>query len=302
VTGKFDRGQLAERTGPLAGRDLVSAARTHRGTVREHNEDAFVCRPDLGLFAVIDGMGGENAGEKAAALARQAVLDESDPVRALRTANDRIHGMAQADSGLKGMGCVASALRVDGGAATIGHVGDTRVYLTSKAGCEQLTRDHTIAAHRQEEEGIDERRARDIGGRNQVTRDIGGQPRPGDEWIDRIRVDLEEEDLLLLCSDGLHGVMRNGELFARLREARRDKTAPEALVDSLIDLALERGTRDNVTVVAVRRLAGEKPPETAATEARRGGSNLLAFVLFLLGLVLGYLARGVHLWGFWEGW
>jgi serine/threonine protein phosphatase PrpC len=300
VTGKFDRGELGERTGPLAGRDLVSAARTHRGTVREHNEDAFVCRPDLGRFAVIDGMGGENAGEKAAALARQAVLDENDPVRALSAANERIHGTAQAEPALKGMGCVASALRVDGGAANIGHVGDTRVYLTSKAGCEQLTRDHTVAAHRQEEEGIDERRARDIGGRNQVTRDIGGQPRPGDDWIDRIRVDLEEDDLLLLCSDGLHGVMRNGELFARLREARRDRTAPETLVDALIDLALERGTRDNVTVVAVRRLPAEKPKEAAAAGGRP--SNLLAFVTFILGLVLGYLARGLDLWRFWEGW
>jgi protein phosphatase len=300
VTGKFDRGELAERTGPLAGRDLVSAARTHRGTVRERNEDAFVCRPDLGLFAVIDGMGGENAGEKAAAVARESVLADNDPVRALRTANDRIHGMAQADSGLKGMGCVASALRVDGGAAIIGHVGDTRIYLTSKAGCEQLTRDHTVAAHRQEEEGIDERRARDIGGRNQVTRDIGGQPRPGDEWIDRIRVDLEEDDLLLLCSDGLHGVMRNGELFARLREARRDKTEPATLVDSLIDVALERRTRDNVTVVAVRRLPGEKPQEAVAP--RGGRSNLLAFVLFILGLVLGYLARGLDIWNLLEGW
>ncbi|HEY3120698.1 MAG TPA: PP2C family serine/threonine-protein phosphatase [Vicinamibacteria bacterium] len=300
MTAKVDHGDQAERTGALAGRDLVAAARTHRGTVREHNEDAFVCRPDLGLFAVIDGMGGENAGEKAAAMARQSVLDETDPVRAISAANQRIHGMAQGDTGLKGMGCVASAVRIDGGGATIGHVGDTRVYLTSKAGAEQLTRDHTIAAHRQEEEGIDERRARDIGGRNQVTRDIGGQPRPGDDWIDRIQVDLEEGDLLLLCSDGLHGVLRNGELFARLREARRDKIAPEALADSLIDLALERGTRDNVTVVAVRRLPGKPPAEPAAE--RKASSNLPGLLLFILGLVLGYLARGFTFWRFWEGW
>jgi protein phosphatase len=233
-------------------------------------------------------------------MAREALLEsDRDPVHALAAANERIHHTAEADAGLKGMGCVASALRIDGASALVAHVGDTRVYLTSAAGCEQLTADHTVAASRQEELGIDERRARDIGGRNQVTRDIGGQPRPGQDWIDRIEVALEDDDLLVLCSDGLHGVMRNGELFTRLREARRDKTPPEAVVDSLVGVALERGTRDNVTVIAVRRLHHERPAE--AVPQRR--SNVLAVLLFVLGFALGFLARGCEeLPYLWQGW
>lgn len=247
-----------ERTGPLTGPGLSAAARTNRGP-RDGNEDAYVCRPDLGLFAAIDGMGGQVGGERAAALAREALLSSTDLLQAIRTANESIHEMAARDSALRGMGCVASAVRIGEAGARIIHVGDTRVYLAGRAGCEQLTRDHTVAARRQEDMGISAPAARGIAGHNQVTRDIGGKPQKDDSWVDRLEVDLEAGDLLMLCSDGLHGAIPAADLFARLRRARKEDVPPVDLVDSLVELALKNGTKDNVTVVVARYTPGTKP-------------------------------------------
>ena len=241
----------SERTGALEGPGLVAAARTDRGP-RERNEDTYVCRPDLGLFAVIDGMGGQQAGAEAAALAREALLAERDLLHAFLRANEKIHRAARKKNQSRGMGCVASAVRIDGSKARIAHVGDTRVYLAGEAGGEQLTRDHTVAAHAQEQLGIPDSGARQIGGQNQVTRDLGGQSRTGAEWIDNFEITLEEGDLLVLCSDGVHGVLESAGLFARMREARRQGTPPDALAEELVALALAGGTRDNSTVVVVR--------------------------------------------------
>lgn len=242
-----------ERTGPLASGGLRAAARTHRGTVRRDNQDAFLCRPDLGLFAVIDGMGGQQAGRHAAELARAALLDTLEPARGLATAHVRIRAEAGTVAELEGMGCVASALRISGGVARIAHVGDTRVYMAGSAGCEQLTRDHTVAASEQERLGLSHLRAGDLPGRNQVTRDLGGTHLHGDAWIDQLEVTLERDALLLLCSDGLPNAVGADELFERLRRSRRDGSAPEELADALIVRALERGARDNVTAVVVRQ-------------------------------------------------
>ena len=157
------------------------------------------------------------------------------------------------------MGCVASALRIADGVARIAHVGDTRVYLAGAAGCEQLTRDHTVAASEQERLGLSHERAGELPGRNQVTRDLGGRHRQGEAWIDRLEVPLEHGALLLLCSDGLPTAVGADELFQRLRESRRAGSPPEELADALITRALERGARDNVTAVVVRQ-EGEIPP------------------------------------------
>ncbi len=241
----------SERTGPLAGTGLRAAARSDRGP-RERNEDAFVCRPDLGLFAVIDGMGGQQAGARAASLAREALLDERDLLRAYLNANERIHKASQKDASAMGMGCVASAARIAGLQAQAAHVGDTRIYLAGAAGCEQLTADHTVAAQAQEALGISAKGAREIGGRNQVTRDLGGRPRDGDSWIDHFDLKLETDDLLVLCSDGVHGPLDAADMFARLREARRQGTPPDELADQLVEKALGSGGGDNATIVVVR--------------------------------------------------
>ena len=286
-----DRAQ--ERTGPLFARTLCAAARTHRGTVRPENEDAFLCRPDLGLFAVIDGMGGESAGRTAADLARQALLDAGEPARGLLAANDRIVRMARSHHDLQGMGCVASAMRIEDGIARIAHVGDTRIYLAIPAGCEQLTRDHTVAASEQERLGLSHGMADGLEGRNQVTRDLGGDKKQGEGWFDRLEVALEKDALVLMCSDGIPGALGNEALFDHLREARRAGLAPEDLADGLIELALEKGARDNITAVVVRHEA-DGPSPAPSTGGRPQLLSLLrgAALPFLIGAAAGFALRG----------
>jgi protein phosphatase len=287
-----ERQREDERTGPLFARGLCAAARTDRGTVRDENEDAFLCRPDLGLFAVIDGMGGQQAGRQAAELARQALLDSGDPARGLVAANDRILRVAKSRRDLHGMGCVASALAVEDGHARIAHVGDTRVYLAGPAGCEQLTRDHTVAASEQERLGLSQGLAGGLQGRNQVTRDLGGKHGEGEDWIDRLEVTLERGVLLLMCSDGLPAALGSDEVFDRLRRAQRAETPPESLADELIALALERGARDNVTVVVVRQ--DEAPPREGDRADAPGWPRIRRLLLpFLAGAALGFLLRGL---------
>lgn len=283
-----------ERTGPLFTRSICAAARTHRGTVRPENEDAYLCRPDLGLFAVIDGMGGQSAGRTAAELARQAVLDAGEPVRGLLAANERIVRTAKSRRDLQGMGCVASAMRIEDGVARIAHVGDTRIYLAGSAGCEQLTRDHTVAASEQERLGISHGLATGLEGRNQVTRDLGGELRQGDGWFDRLEVSLEKDALILMCSDGLPGAIGNEEVFDRLRQARRTGTAPEMLADELIALALERGARDNVTALVVKHEADvPSPGSRTGPRARLLPALRQAMLPFLIGAGAGFVLRGL---------
>jgi PPM family protein phosphatase len=286
-----DRSQ--ERTGPLFGRRLCAAARTHRGAVRPENEDAFLCRPDLGLFAVIDGMGGQSAGRTAAELARQALLDAGEPARGLLVAHDRIVRTAKARRDLEGMGCVASVMRVEDGIARIAHVGDTRVYLAGSAGCEQLTRDHTVAASEQERLGLSHGVAVGLEGRNQVTRDLGGQKKQGEEWFDRLEVPLEKDAVILMCSDGILGALGNEGLFDHLREARRAGLAPEDLADGLIELALERGARDNITAVVVQHEA-DAPAVAPRADWRSRVLPVLrrAAIPFLIGVLSGFALGG----------
>jgi serine/threonine protein phosphatase PrpC len=282
-----------ERTGPLFGPSLCAAARTHRGTVREENEDAFLCRPDLGLFAVIDGMGGQSAGRTAAELARQALLDAGEPARGLIAAHDRIVRTAKSRRDLEGMGCVASAMRIQDGVARIAHVGDTRVYLVGSAGCEQLTRDHTVAASEQERLGLSHGLAGGLEGRNQVTRDLGGESHQGEDWFDRLEVPLEKDALILMCSDGILGALGNEGLFDHLREARRAGLAPEDLADGLIELALERGARDNITALVVKHEAEVALPESRGDWRLRVGPVLRRAMLpILIGTAAGFALRG----------
>jgi PPM family protein phosphatase len=288
--------ERAERTGLLDGGHLRAAARTDKGAVRKDNQDAFLCAVESSMFAVIDGMGGENGGQRAAALTREALQNEKEPIKALMRANERVLETAASDRALEGMGCVASAIKVSDGVAHIAHVGDTRVYLAGAAGCEQLTCDHTVAASLQERLGLSQRGAKGLEGRNQVTRDIGGRARPDTAWIDRFEAHLEKGSLLLLCSDGLYDSIGADDLFARLRQAHREGTPPDQLVDQLIERALERKASDNITAVVVQQVA-EVPPRPTPVPVRPasltpGARIRLAVIPFLLGLALGLALAG----------
>ncbi len=229
-------------------REMDAAARTHVGRVRTSNEDAWLSRPGAGLFAVVDGMGGQACGEVAAAIAVQALAEvpnlsglagETVLAQALAVARDRILASADEDSSKEGMGAVATALRFDdgGGAVSLAHVGDTRAYLVSATGVRILTNDHLVASV--------------SGKKPQVARDLGRRDLQGN-WVETTRVKVAMGDLLVLSSDGLHDVVPMDELGRELVKLRAEARTADAVATRLVSMALSGGGPDNITVVAVR--------------------------------------------------
>ncbi|MDP2306424.1 MAG: serine/threonine-protein phosphatase [Pseudomonadota bacterium] len=229
---------------------MTASARTHTGRVRPHNEDAAVCRPEQGLFAVIDGMGGQEAGEVAAAIAAAAIAEvpnlphlasETVLTAAMKEARARILRQAEAEPSQKDMGAVATAVRIEdnGRSIAVAHVGDTRAWITNAKGVRQLTHDHVATG---DSAGASKR---------PVARDLGRKTMEGD-WVETGRFPIARGDLLVLASDGLHDAVPKEELASELVRLWREGGDADAATARLIALALARGGPDNVTVVAVR--------------------------------------------------
>lgn len=236
------------------------------GRVRPLNEDYHrVWRfpgsgGELLVLAVADGMGGAAAGEVASKIAVEA-LDETvrryvrerearrDVVgleslleKSIRLANRRVHAAALARKGSRGMGTTLTCVALEAGVAYVGHVGDSRAWLLREPRMYQLTKDHSWVEEQIEKGVLSEEEARDHEWRNLITRALGTRPQVAP---DTARVDLAPGDVVLLATDGLHGVVGAEEILAEIRRSPDRQTA----VDSLIALANERGGPDNVTVV-----------------------------------------------------
>ena len=243
---------------------IRSWARTDIGKKRKHNEDAFLADDELGLYIVADGMGGHAAGEVASAQAVRSIreaLAEGRPLlesfartptveareqvaqlmeRAILKACADIHAIASGDLGKRGMGTTVVALLAAGKKAVVGHVGDSRVYLFRNGRAHQLTEDHTIIQEQLKRGLITREQVATAENKNVITRAVGIQPSVA---VDTLVTDLLPGDLYLLCSDGLHGYLSDDELPQLLSQET------EKLPDLLVDLALERGGKDNVTAV-----------------------------------------------------
>jgi protein phosphatase len=249
---------------------LEVAALTDVGTTRDHNEDAcgtFVEDPTRALLAVADGVSLAEAGEVASAMAVEVLIRAygEDPkpspaqrlYRAVQQANIEIYDRAVAVPELRGMSTTLTAAVVDRGVLTAVHVGDSRLYLLRDRALVQLTKDHTAAAEKVRMHVLSKERARTSPDRSILTRSVGR------ELIvsrDRISRPLVQHDALLACSDGVHGVLEDGELASLLR----DRGAADAC-QAIIAAANARGTPDNLSV-AVLRLHGPTPGHTAERE------------------------------------
>jgi PPM family protein phosphatase len=246
---------------------------TEAGAVRPNNEDCFLADDDLALFVVADGMGGHAAGEVAARLAVEAIesfirrsqasgdltwpcgIDPALSVHGnrLRTAillaNSSVFIEAEGHDDYAGMGTtVVSALVTDGQLA-IGHVGDSRLYLLSNGVLTAQTRDDTWAATMLAEPGVDPMRIAMHPMRNVLTNVLGAREQTEIHVSEHRLVDGE---LLLLCSDGVHGTLDE----ETLRDLLSRDASLETMVRSIVATAIERGSRDNVTAVAVRYAEG----------------------------------------------
>lgn len=251
---------------------IVFAKGTDVGRVRDHNEDyvdAFR-PPDLAqraekgvLFIVADGMGGHQAGDVASRTAVEIVSREyyADPdtdlraslVRAIKKANEVIHGEAQRTPGRAGMGTTIVAAVVRGNDLLLANVGDSRGYLMRQGRVVQATRDHSFVADQVRAGLLTAEEARAHPQRNVITRALGSRP---DVKVDAYGGELQPGDTLLLCSDGLSEYVREDDMLAAM-----EGVSPGDAVSRLIALARERGGSDNITALIVR---AEAQPNAAA--------------------------------------
>jgi parallel beta-helix repeat protein len=281
-----------------------SAGLSDPGRKRDNNEDRFHADPDRGIFFVIDGVGGHNAGEKAADVAlsiMRARLERPTGVaverirEAITLANNEIYALSHTNAAWAGMACVLTVAVIEGDTVTIGHVGDSRIYLIRDGAIQKLTHDHSPVGEREDSGDIDELAAMRHPRRNEVFRDVGTEEHAPDDqnFIEIAIAGWDRESALVLCSDGLTDLVPSSVLL-RIVEAYAGR--PEAAVRALVDAANEAGGKDNVTAIVVegsgfaRAVAKPQMYETTRpmeVSSRRSVYGLpLLSILFALALVV----------------
>jgi PPM family protein phosphatase len=222
-------------------------ATTDIGQVREGNEDAILIKDPL--YAVADGMGGHRGGEVASNLALQTVEQmfaqrQGTLTEQVERANRAVFERSQSDRDVSGMGTTLTAALIESGAVRLAHVGDSRAYLFRGGKLKLLTEDHTLV-HRMVVEGeITETEAENHPHRSVLTRALGVE---GDVRVDETKVEVREGDRLLLCTDGLTGMLSEEEIESILRDVRD----PQEAVDRLVREANRAGGIDNITAVII---------------------------------------------------
>ena len=244
---------------------LHSYGGSHVGRQRDHNEDAYLCDDELGLWVVADGMGGHAAGEVASQEAIDTIhgmvrrgkatvgLDGEFTEERARAASRVVEGavqaatyilfaMAELDRDKAGMGTTISAMMRFGDALALAQVGDSRIYRVREGKAQQLTEDHTLIAWQLKQGLITAEEAVVSKQRNVITRAVGSR--------DYVQVDTSVwevaiGDTYLLCSDGLHGYLKLEEITAIIAEGGAFS------VEKLIAMANRRGGKDNITAVVV---------------------------------------------------
>ncbi|MGH2636547.1 MAG: Stp1/IreP family PP2C-type Ser/Thr phosphatase [Actinomycetota bacterium] len=224
---------------------ITVGAASDIGQVREGNEDSFLVLDPL--FAVADGMGGHRGGEVASNLALETIerlfsANEGSLTEQVELANRAVFERSQADREVSGMGTTLTAVVVRDAEARLAHVGDSRAYLLRGGELHLLTKDHTLV-HRMVEEGeITEEEAETHPHRSILTRALGVD---GGVQVDEGIVELRDGDRLLLCTDGLTGMVSDAQIKVLLEETRDPQEAAKRLVTA----ANRAGGVDNITAV-----------------------------------------------------
>jgi len=285
-----------------------SAALTDTGRHRTKNEDRVFADDAAGLFLVVDGLGGHPAGDQAAETAVSVITREIDVSRgsveaqvrsAIASANNEIYRLSQTDADLNGMACVLTLAVVSDDTVTLGHVGDSRLYLVWNGVVRKLTSDHSPVGEWEDNGELTTTEAMLHPRRNEVFRDVGSRERKPDDpgFIETRSLPFHPAAALLLCSDGLSDMLTTSEIADIID--RYDGDA-EAVASQLIGAANDRGGTDNVSVVFVAGpdFVGMRSPafedaraRHAITRTRSGMSRWRSVttrvVWLLIGIVLG---------------
>jgi protein phosphatase len=235
---------------------IRSYGMSHVGRVRTNNEDSYVTRPELNLFAVADGMGGAQAGERASQITIQTVVEEversgvfaniEDLGDAVREANRRVRVESREAPELAGMGTTVVAALVHPNRIQIVNVGDSRAYLLSEGALYCITTDHSWVNEVGRGLGLSDEQLRTHPYRNVLTKAVGAEDQID---VQKLEIEFRPGDLLLLCSDGLHGV--SGD--RTIQDVLRNGGALRERCEALIKATLEKGAPDNITAVLVER-------------------------------------------------
>jgi serine/threonine protein phosphatase PrpC len=266
------------------------------GRVRERNEDSILVEPPL--FVVADGMGGHRGGQVASRVALETLEALSSEGKGtlpdqVRSANRAVWDRSVEDERLSGMGTTLTAALVDGASALIAHVGDSRAYLLREGTLRQLTTDHTLVARMVKSGEITEAEADVHPHKNVLTRALGTDE---EVEVDEDTIALLDGDRLLLCSDGLTGMVTEDQMQAILENSER----PQQAADRLVKAANRAGGIDNISVVVLAAVGegDEAPPRTrrrvaapSPSTVRRWG--LRAGLAILIALVVLF---GIRWW------
>lgn len=230
--------------------------KTDVGKVRSGNEDSMCACPDIGLFAVADGMGGHKAGEIASSTAltyleenlRDALKTSPDVAvtlqRIMQEANYRVYRLSSEYTEYKGMGTTVTAGLIIEKDLYLAHIGDSRAYLLRGDTISQLTDDHSLVAEMLRCGGITEEQAQNHPQRNVLTRAMGTAPTIK---FDFYQIKLQSRDKILFCTDGLINHLKPEEI----RLIAQSQPVLDNCLDALLDIALERGGLDNIAMVLV---------------------------------------------------
>ena len=248
------------------------AGATNVGMKRTLNEDAFLLLPEESLFCVADGMGGHASGEVASRIAVEEMAEffrvtgrdedatwpfREDPARSydenrlitgIKLANVRIHERGQSDAKLRNMGTtlVSAFLPRGGDGALVGHVGDSRVYHWRRGAIRQVTEDHSLLNDYIKSKKLTPEEIQAFPHKNVIVRALGMRPHVE---VDLLRERLEPEDVLLLCCDGLTGMVPDPKIAEIIRGHPGDL---QSACDALVAAANEAGGVDNITCVLVQ--------------------------------------------------
>src|SRR3990172_8262304 len=240
---------------------LRAGVASDRGLVRQTNEDYYLLR--RGLYAVCDGMGGARAGEVASKTACRelstldpATAGPGDLRAAISRANEAIIRLGYAEEKLLGMGTTLTAALAGERSLSLAHVGDSRAYLLHEGNLIQLTNDHSWVGEMVRRGELTQAQAAVHPHRSVITRALGTE---SDADPDIFEVPLEPGDRVLLCSDGLTGMVPDAEIAEILRQ----DDDPGAVAKLLVQAALRGGGEDNITVVVIDVLSDGDTAEVA---------------------------------------
>lgn len=222
------------------------AGRTHPGRRGGTNEDVIGWDEASNFWFVADGMGGHASGDVASRVVKETLLGEALALPladAIRKAHETVAATAKTNTAYDNMGSTVVATRIAERQAEIAWVGDSRAYLWRDGSLSALTRDHSYLEVLRVQENLSEEQLRAHPNRNLVTRTLGiGAPEPS-----LAKLSLQRRDWLILCSDGLNDELEDREIA----EVLRTHAQPELATEALIDAALAKGGRDNVSAVVV---------------------------------------------------